>query len=221
MNAGSMDPEASAVKARRYDASRRRAAAVRTRNRVLEVAERLLFADGYAATGVAAIAGEAGVSPELIYKRFGGKAGLVREIQRRGLLGAGPVAAPDRSDAVAATDVDARTLLGQWARLATEVAPRTAPIEMLIRSAAAADAELAHLLEEMAAQRLERMTLNAERLLLHAGSRSDLSLEQVRDVLWTYTAPEVYDLLVGQRGWTVDQYGEFLFRGMAGQLLEA
>ena len=215
-----MDPHPELVKPRRYDSSRRRADASRTSDQVLEVAERLLLRDGYARTTVAAIAASAGVSPELVYKRFGGKAGLVREIQRRGLLGRGPVAAPDRSDELAATTVDARALLWAWTGLSTEVAPRVAPVMTLIRSAAASDADVADLLEQMSAQRLERMALNAQRLTEHAGVRRDLTVEQVRDVLWTYTAPELYDLLISQRGWTVDAYREFLFRAMSSHLLE-
>src|SRR3954471_5818008 len=128
MNKERMDPAHRDVKRRRYDASRRRAEAARTHAQVLEVAERLLLSNGYAATNVAAVASAAGVSAELIYKSFGGKAGLVREIQRRGLLGAGPVPAPDRSDVVAAGTLDARSLLREWSRLATEVAPRVSPI---------------------------------------------------------------------------------------------
>lgn len=216
-----MDPAEGLVKTRRYDASRRRADAARTRARVLEVAERLLLADGYAATSVAAIARAAGVSAELVYKTFGGKAGLVREILYRSLLGSGPVPAPDRSDAVAATDVDARTLLAEWAQLATEVAPRGSPVMLLVRAGAASDGDLADLLEHMHAQRLERMDLNARRLIAHAGVRSDLGVEQIRDVLWSYSSEEVYDLLVLRRGWSVDAYREFIFRGMSAQLLEA
>jgi AcrR family transcriptional regulator len=216
-----MDPPPRAVKPRRYDSSRRRAEASRTQARILEVAERLLLADGYAATTVASIASAAGVSSELIYKTFGGKAGLVREIQRRGLLGEGPVGAPKRSDDVAASTVDGRALLWEWTALSTEVAPRVAPIMLLVRSAAASDPELATLAEQMSAQRVDRMTLNARRLGKHTGVRSDVTVEQVRDVLWTYTSPELYDLLVVQRGWTIDRYRDFLFLGMAGQLLEA
>src|SRR5690348_6068639 len=194
MNSPSMDPHQEGVKPRRYDSSRRRAEASRTQARILEVAERMLLSDGYAATTVASIASAAGVSAELIYKTFGGKAGLVREIQRRGLLGEGPVDAPDRSDDVAASTVDGRSLLWEWTALSTEVAPRVAPIMLLVRSAAASDPELAALAEQMSVQRLDRMTLNAHRLGQHAGVRRDLTLEQVRDVLWTYTSPELYDL---------------------------
>jgi AcrR family transcriptional regulator len=221
MNTGSMDPVEPGVKRRRYDASRRRADAARTRARVLDTAERMLHADGYAATTVAAIASAAGVSPELVYKSFGGKAGLVHAIQRRGLLGAGTVAAPDRSDELSASDIDARSLLREWSNLAAEVAPRTAPIMMLIRAAAATDGELVGLLHEMAEQRLQRMAVNAERLTAHAGVRRDLTVEAIRDVMWTYTAPELFDLLVGQRRWTVEAYRDYLFRGLCGQLLQS
>lgn len=208
-----------AVKGRQYDASRRRAEAERTRGRVLDVAQRMLLDGGYGRTSVSAIARAAGVSVELVYKAFGGKAGLVREIQNRALLGQGPVPAPDRSDAVAATDIDARSLLREWSRLATEVSPLGSPIVLLVRAGAGADADLAALLEEINQQRLERMALNAARLVTHPGVRPELGVEQIRDVLWTYSAPELYDLLVRQRGWTVDRFGDFLFRGMSGQLL--
>jgi len=50
------------------------------------------------------------------------------------------------------------------------------------------------------------MTLNAHRLGQHTGVRSGLTVEQVRDVLWTYSSPELCDLLVVQRGWTIDRY---------------
>jgi AcrR family transcriptional regulator len=219
MNTVSVDPADPGVKSRRYDASRRKAAAAATQDRVLQVAERLFLEGGYAATGVAAIAAGAGVSAELIYKTFGGKAGLVREIQRRGLLGAGPTPAADRSDAAAERGTDARTLLEEWTQLSTEVAPRVSPIMLLVRSAAAADTDLADLLADMAAQRLTRMTLNAERLLGRPGLRPGLGVAQIRDVLWTYTSPDLYELLVLQRGWTVPDYRDFLLHGLSGQLL--
>jgi AcrR family transcriptional regulator len=216
-----VDPADAGVKSRRYDASRRQAAAAATQDRVLQVAEHLFLSGGYAATSVAAIAADAGVSAELIYKTFGGKAGLVREIQRRGLLGAGPTPAPDRSDAVAESSIDARGLLEEWTRLSTEVAPRVSPIMLLVRSAAATDVDLADLLAQMAAQRLTRMTLNAQRLNGRPGLRPGLSVDQIRDVLWTYTSPDLYELLVLHRGWTLSDYRDFLFHGLIGQLLHA
>jgi AcrR family transcriptional regulator len=220
MNTGSVDPSGLDVKLRRYDASGRRAAAERTRQRVLDVAERLLLEQGYAGTGVGAIADAAGVSAELVYKSFAGKPGLVRAIQRRALQGAGPVSAPDRSDALAKLAGDARSLLAEWAQLSTEVAPRVSPIVLLVRSAAATDAVLGDLLAEMSAQRLERMAVNAARLAALPGVRRELTVDRIRDVLWTCTSPELYDLLVLQRGWTVEDYRDHLHRALCGQLLE-
>jgi AcrR family transcriptional regulator len=208
------------VKGRSYDASRRRQAAAQNRERVLAVAEQLLLSNGYADTTVASIARGAEVSVELVYKSFGGKAGLVREIQRGALQGSGTTPAEGRSDTFSAGSQDAATVIRSWATLSIEVAPRVSPVVLLVRSAASSDQELAVLLEEITTQRLERMTYNAQRLLLHHGLRADLDVERVRDVLWTYSSPDLYDLLVVQRGWTVNAYGDFLFRGMAAQLLE-
>src|SRR5476649_1023814 len=89
----------SVVKPRRtYDASRRRDAAARRQTSVVASAEQRFLSDGYAATTIAAVAADAGVSVHTIYKSFGGKAGLVRAIWRRALEGVGPVAAERRSD---------------------------------------------------------------------------------------------------------------------------
>jgi hypothetical protein len=144
----------------------------------------------------------------------------VRAIQQRALEGAGPVPAPDRSDALAATAPDARSLLAEWARLSTEVAPRVSPVLLLVRAAAATDPALAGLLEEMSEQRLARMELNAARLAALPGVRRGLPAERIRDVLWTATSPELFELLALRRGWTVPEYGDHLYRGLCAQLLE-
>ena len=60
---------------RRYNSSGRQEQARRNRDAILQAAERQLNECGYAGTTVAAVAGEAGVSVETVYKAFGGKAG--------------------------------------------------------------------------------------------------------------------------------------------------
>jgi len=94
-----MRPKSPAVKRpRRYDATNRRAAALRTRGAVLDAAQRLFVRDGFQATTIPAVAVEAGVSQETVYKAFGGKAGLVRGIRERALAGSGPAHAERRSN---------------------------------------------------------------------------------------------------------------------------
>jgi AcrR family transcriptional regulator len=194
---------------RRYNSSRRRAQAARTREDVVEAARRLFLTDGYGPTTVSAIAEAAGVSVETIYKAFGGRPGLVRAIVSKGLEGAGPVPAEQRSDEMQAEERDPRAVIRNWTRLATEVAPRTAPIVLLIRSAAAADSEMADLLAEVDEQRLRRMEANARTLYERGDLREGVTREQARDVLWTISSPELYELLVTRRGWSVDRFAAF------------
>lgn len=215
-----MDPNPIDVKAkRRYNSSGRREQAQRTREAILEVARRLLLADGYAATTVAAIAQASNVSVETIYKAFGGKPGLVRAIYERGLEGAGPVPAEQRSDAMRATEADPRTIIENWGTFVTEVAPRSAPILLLIRTAAASDPEMAAVLETADRLRLARMEHNARDLFERGLFRAEITLDEARDVLWLYSSPELYELLVIRRNWPIDRYGRFVAGGMIAALL--
>jgi AcrR family transcriptional regulator len=215
-----MDPNTIDVKPkRRYNSSGRQEQARRTREAILEVARRLLLADGYAATTVAAIAQASNVSVETIYKSFGGKPGLVRAIYERGLEGVGPVPAELRSDAMRAAEADPRTIIDNWGMFVTEVAPLSAPILLLIRTAAASDPELAALLETTDRLRLSRMEHNARDLFQRGLFRADLTLEQARDILWLYSSPELYELLVIRRSWPIDRYGRFVAGGMTAALL--
>ncbi len=215
-----MSSGAAAVK-RQYDATGRRRRAAAARLRVLDVARERFLRDGYAATTIASIGADAQVSAETIYKTYGSKVGLVRALYDTGLAGHGEVPAPERSDAVSARDLDAASLLREWASFSTEVAPLVSPVMLLVRTAAAADAEAAGLAAQMNAQRLSRMELNAQRLLGRAGLRRGLTARHVADVLFSYTSPELYELLVLQRQWPLSDYADFLYRGMAGQLLDA
>src|SRR5436305_2451396 len=206
-----MDSTARNVKPkRRYDARRRRTQARRNHARIVESAERLFRRDGYASTTIAAIAGEADVSVDTIYKSFGGKAGLIRAIRTRALEGEGPVPAERRSDELHAREADPRAIIQAWGALSAEVAPRVSPILLLIRDAAATNPEGRALLDEMDADRLARMTQNALRLRDAGHLRVGVTLAQAADVLWTYSSPELYELLVLRRGWTPDRYGRFI-----------
>ncbi len=204
---------------RRYDSRRRRQQADRTRRDIIEAGRRLLLDEGYAGTTIGAIADAAGVSPETIYKSFGGKPGIVRAIWVQSLEGAGPIPAEERSDAIRATEPDPRALIRAWGGFITEVAPRVAPIVLLIRAAAASDGGLAELLEEVDDQRLQRMEAGARTLFERGDLRSDVALEDARDIMWTYTAPELYELLVIRRGWSPKRFGTFAAEQMIAALL--
>ncbi|WP_146220989.1 hypothetical protein [Mycolicibacterium moriokaense] len=50
--------------------------------------------------------------------------------------------------------------------------------------------------------------------------RTGASADDVRDVLWAYHSPEIYELLVLERGWSAEQYGRFVGEAMIGAVLD-
>ena len=204
---------------RRYDSSGRRERARQTRDQIVDTAEALFLSGGYAATTVAAIAAAARVSVETIYKGFGGKPGLVRAIVEKGLAGEGPVPAGQRSDHIRDTEPDPRQILTAWGTFTTEIGPRVAPILTLARDAATSDPEVAALLDEISAARLERMTLNARGLSDAGHLRPGITVGEAADIMWAYSSPELYDLLVVRRGWPAERYGQFVGQALITALL--
>lgn len=204
---------------RRYDSSRRSQQARENRAAVLAFARELFLSGGYATTTVVAIAARAGVSVETVYKGFGGKPGLVRALCDEAFAGDGPVPPHVRSDRMQATERDARTIIRGFGTLSTEVAPRVAPIQLLARDAGVTDPEMARLYTEMQDQRLERMTHNARNLAEAGHLRQDITVEHAGHVMWTYSAPELYELLILRRGWPVTRFGSFVADALIAALL--
>lgn len=194
---------------RRYDSTRRQDQARQTREAIIAAARERFLRDGFTATTVAAIAADAGVSVDTIYKTFGGKPGLVRAIYEQGLAGQGPVHAEVRSDELQTTEPDAVEVMRGIGRLVTEVAPRVAPVALLIRDAAAANPDMAALEAELDDQRLARMTHNAGNLAGAGHLREDLTVEQAGLFMWLMTSPGLYQLLVQRMGWTVEEFAAF------------
>jgi AcrR family transcriptional regulator len=206
---------------RRYDSAGRQEAAQRRRAAIVEAASRLFVREGFAGTTIARIAEDAGVSVETVYKAFGNKIALVRAVRDKALAGEGPVHAERRSDRMQTSENDPRKIIRGWGVLTMEVAPRVAPVLLLVREAAASDPELARLQEEMDAARLTRMAHNARTLLDGGHLRKGVTLDAATDVLWTYSSPELYELLVIRRDWSVERYGRFVADSMIAALLRS
>jgi AcrR family transcriptional regulator len=206
-------------KIRSYDASGRLEQAGKSRQRVIEVARVAFLQTGYGGTTIAGIAERAGVSVETIYKAFGGKAGLVRAVHDRGLEGSAATPAEKRSDAMSGSENDPRAVVANWGRLMAEVSPLVSPILLLVRAAAEAEPELASLLREVDEQRLARMKQNARVLAQRGFLRDGVSVDAAAEVMWAYTSPELYDLLVVRRRWTPAKLGEFAAEALAAALL--
>ena len=203
---------------RGYDASGRQERARRQHEAALDAARTRFLDHGYAATTVESIAGAARVSAATIYKSYGGKAGLIRALCQQALAGSGPAPAGDRAIALRPRSDPVQVIEG-WARLTAEVAARMAPFLLVLRDAARVDPEAGALAAELDQSRLARMAENGRYLAFAGHLRPGVTASDARDVLWLCGSPELFDLLVNRRGWSLDQFSHFVADTMTNALL--
>jgi AcrR family transcriptional regulator len=209
MNMGIMTPMPGPVK-RRYDATRRREAAARTRSAILDAARELFTERGYTATPVTAIAERAGVALDTVYASVGRKPELARLLIEAAISGTGQAVPAEQRDYVRAvrTAPDAAAKIATYAAAVTAIAPRLAPVLGIIQQAARAEPELSRLWDQIA----ERRAANMRRFVADLATAAPLRLDrdQAADIVWATNSAEMYQLLVGQRGWSPQRYERFL-----------
>ncbi len=206
---------------RRYDSSRRREQARQNRRSVVEAARRLFLERGYAGTTVPAVAAAAGVSTETVYKAFANKAGILKAVFDVAIVGDHePIPMLQREWVQRnLAEPDPRRKLIMYGEHLAAAGPRAAAVQLLAREAAASDPEAARVWDQMVAERLIGMTHFARHLHEGGHLRADVSVDEARDVLWTYNSVELYDLLVLQRGWAAERYGRWVANALIAALL--
>lgn len=187
---------------------RRQERARATRQRVLAAARELFVERGFVGTTIDAIAERADISSETVYSTFGSKRALLAELVDVSISGgvdAPPVFDQDWVRQLRA-EPDARKRLSILAHNGRAILERRADVDEVVRGAASADPELAALRargksERFAGQReLLRIVIGA------AGLRPGLDLDGAADVLYAVGSPEMYRLLVVDRGWSGDRF---------------
>jgi AcrR family transcriptional regulator len=207
---------------RRYDSPRRREQAAATRRDILEAARRLFERDGYAATTMAAIAAEARVALKTVYVAFETKSGVLRALWNtllRGDEGDAPVAERDWYRE-ALDEPDAERQLRINARNSRSVKLRIGPILEVIHAAAPIDPDIEALWDriqtEFHANQRDVVQSVADKKALRPG----LDVQLAADILWTINHPHLWQLLVGERGWSPEQYEEWCADLACAQLLK-
>lgn len=211
------------VKSRPYDSSRRRAQAAATRRDILEAAQRLFEQQGYAATPMAAIAAEAGVALKTVYLGFETKSGVLRAIWNlllRGDQGEVPVAEQSWYREVL-EEPDPERQLRLNARNSRAVKTRIAGVLRVIRNAAPLDRDIEALWQRIQTEFHANQRAIIERLAGRKALRRGLGVDRATDILWALNHPDVWQLLVGERGWTPEQYEEWFGDTACSQLLGA
>ena len=201
-----MDVPVKPVGSDRFPRRRQRARA--TRRRVLDAARELFVERGYVQTTIAAIAQCADVAPETVYATFGSKRALLSElvdVAISGDPGDPPLLEQDwvrdlRDEPDAHRRV--RTLAGRG----RAILERRAAIDEVVRGAAAADPEIAELWRRGRVQRFAGQRALAAIVIGGAVAPDDAEVDRPADVLYAIGSPEVYRLLVMDRGWTPGQF---------------
>jgi TetR/AcrR family transcriptional regulator, regulator of autoinduction and epiphytic fitness len=213
------------VKPRRVYRPTKRAEQVAATRRAIEAAAGVLFRrHGYRGASMPAIADEAGVAVETIYRAFGSKAGLFRAVIASVVAG-GSVRAetlPQERPAIRAVieERDPRRQVARYAATQPGIHRRSGPLLRALAGGAATDPELAGLWAEIEAERLQGQGRLVDRLDARGALRRNLSVEDARDGLWTLCSLAVRDMLVETRGWSDERYLAWLTRALQDLLLD-
>ncbi len=197
---------------RKYDSSSRNEAAKARRQAIIDSARRLFVEKGYAATTMPEIAKAARTALDTVYATVGKKPALFRlliEIAISGSDRAVPAEERDYVRAIRAEGNAGRKLL-LYAAAMQGIQPRLAPLVRVLQGAAPLDSELKELWQSIAQRRADNMRLFVKDLAATGGLRRGLTVSKVADVIWSMNSPEFYLLLVEQRRWSVEEYGDWL-----------
>jgi AcrR family transcriptional regulator len=210
------------VSKRTYNSDNRRQQAAETRLRILRAAQARFERDGYVPTTMAAIAGDAGVALKTVYVACSTKSALLRavwDLLLKGDLDDAPVGErPWYREVLDEPDpVRQLELTAHGSRLAKE---RIGGLLRVIRDAAVVDGDAAELWELIQSDFLENQRVIVESIASHGGLRGDLDVARATDVLWTLNHPNVWLLLVGERGWTTTQFEAWFREACCDQLLD-
>jgi AcrR family transcriptional regulator len=195
---------------RSYSSPLRADQAEQTRRRILASAFGLFAKGGYAGTTIAAVARDAGVSPETIYLTFGDKRALLAGAIEMAIHGAEDRDADhERWRAEVAELADVRERLAMIVDHSCRILARTRPLHSVIRGAADKEPFAADLGRRLLRDRLSAQT---ERIgtYLAGALRPGLSVEEAGQRYCALASPELYYLLTAELGWTADEHREWV-----------
>ncbi len=209
------------VKASRYEAPVRRQQARATRRKITAAAQMLFAERGYQATTLEDVAVAAGVSVQSVYFHFGNKPALLKQALDVASVGDDePVPVLDRPWVQQIRDEsDPRRAVELWIRGSRAIYLRVARLLAVVRQAASVDAALAAQWATNEQQRYVAHRSLAELLAARKALRPGMTVEKASDIITTLASPEVFLLLTDDRGWSADEWEEFVSSTLAGALL--
>ena len=191
---------------RKYNSEIRSTQAAVTRQVILLAAKKLFVSKGFDKTTIDGIAAAARVSAPTVYALFRSKEGILKELINENVLNDQYRSLVDE----AVSCRDPRQALRIAAHIARTVYDAEESEIGLIQGASLMSPELRGLALEAGHIRYERQQFLLLRLEKENLLSSTFNLVHARDVLWLLTSPEIYRMLVMERGWSSDEYETWL-----------
>jgi AcrR family transcriptional regulator len=190
---------------------------------VLDAAETLFVRDGYTATTIAAIAGEADVAVQTVYAVFRNKRAILSEllaIRVAGVDDAIPLRSREQWQAIE-REPDPRRQLALLAALATQVGNRIGGLYQVLAGAAGSDPEMAELYRQQQQARYQDQHRLAASLAGKGALQPGLPEATATDIMWVIANPNTHHALICERGWTPEQYEQWLAHMLTCALLSS
>ena len=193
----------------------------RTRAAVVESARTLFLERGYAGTTIEAISERSDTPQATVYRLFSSKLGILKAVLDVSIAGDDrAVAMLDRPQVRALlSDPEPLNQLAGFAAMLRDLMARSAPVHRILADAARSDQDAAVLLAEVARQRHEGQQRIARRLARSGALRAGMRERDAADIIHALASPEIYNLLVGDRGWNAERYETWLRQILIDQLL--
>lgn len=207
---------------RPYNSSVRDERAAETRRRLVEAAQLHFLEIGYASTPLATIARTASVSVDTVYKTFGSKIGLLKEVLDVTIGGDDSVIPLLERPGPQAlrNETEQRVQVKMLAAAVTDQLERIRPLDDILRSAAAVDPEAAILREDIQVrQRRTAMRTIVGWIAANGPLRDGQTVTRAAQVVWTLTSPEVHILMRDTGGWSKRSYRAWLERAVTDAIL--
>ena len=188
------------ARSRPYNSPIRARHAEETKRSILEAARRLFAADGYTSATMDAIAAAAEVSTPTVYASFKTKQRILAA------LVTGAVGQPEirKLAAAAEGEMDPERRIRKAAHVMRLAIEAEAPMLRVLWQAGESDPDLVDAWRQMHANRQRRLTE------VLAPITSGTARGRLVDIAWACGSPEIFRLLVLERGWTPKQYEDWL-----------
>jgi AcrR family transcriptional regulator len=207
---------------RAYNSSRRKEQAHQTRREIVEAARKLFAERGYSGATIEAIAQEAGVSAETVYATFGNKRAIISRLINVSIVGDDePVPLMQRSGPRSVQqEKNQHRQIQLFARDIQEIMGRMAPIFGIMRVAAKTEPDISEMLQHILENRVHGMREFITYLIANGPLQENITPDEAAETVWAISSAEVFSLLTIDRGWSSEQYEQWLAKMLTKLLLK-